>query len=37
MIILKIKKYKIESILCKRKINSKNPNAKINEVIITNY
>jgi DNA adenine methylase len=30
-------KYKIESILCKRKINSKNPNAKINEVIITNY
>jgi DNA adenine methylase len=30
-------KYKIKSILCKRSINSKNPNAKAKEVIITNY
>jgi|694.fasta_scaffold00008_204 DNA adenine methylase len=29
--------YNIESILCKRSINSKNPNAKANEVIIKNY
>ena len=30
-------KYKIESILCKRSINSKNPDAKAKEVIIKNY
>ena len=30
-------KYKITSILCKRAINSKNPNAKAKEVIIKNY
>ena len=30
-------KYNISSILCKRAINSKNPNAKSKEVIITNY
>lgn len=30
-------KYKIATILCKRSINSKNPNAKAHEVIITNY
>jgi DNA adenine methylase len=30
-------KYNILSILCKRKINSKNPNAKAKEVIIKNY
>jgi DNA adenine methylase len=31
------KKYNILSILCKRSINSKNPNAKAKEVIIKNY
>jgi len=31
------KKYNTISILCKRSINSKNPNAKTNEVIIKNY
>jgi len=31
------KKYNISSILCKRSINSKNPNAKAKEVIIKNY
>ena len=31
------KKYNILSILCKRSINSKNPDAKTNEVIIKNY
>ena len=31
------KKYNTISILCKRSINSKNPNAKTNEVIIRNY
>ena len=30
-------KYKIESIVCKRSINSKNPHAKAKEVIIKNY
>lgn len=30
-------KYNIKSILCKRSINSKNPQAKAKEVIITNY
>jgi DNA adenine methylase len=30
-------KYKIESIVCKRSINSKNPEAKAKEVIIQNY
>ena len=30
-------KYNISSIVCKRSINSKNPNAKTNEVIIKNY
>jgi DNA adenine methylase len=30
-------KYKISQILCKRSINSKNPDAKTNEVIISNY
>ena len=30
-------KYKITSILCKRTINSKNPNAKTKEVLIKNY
>ena len=30
-------KYNILSILCKRSINSKNPEAKAKEVIITNY
>jgi DNA adenine methylase len=30
-------KYKIESIVCKRSINSKNPEAKAKEVIIKNY
>ena len=33
----KDKKYVINSVLCKRAINSKNPNASTNEVIITNY
>lgn len=32
-----IEKYKMESIICKRSINSKNPDAKANEVIIRNY
>ena len=31
------KKYNISSILCKRSINSKNPNANAKEVIIKNY
>ena len=31
------KKYNIKSILCKRTINSKNPEAKAKEVIIRNY
>ena len=30
-------KYNITSILCKRAINSKNPEAKAKEVIIKNY
>jgi hypothetical protein len=30
-------KYKTLSILCRRTINSKNPEAKANEVIIKNY
>jgi DNA adenine methylase len=30
-------KYKIESIVCKRSINSKNPEAKTKEVVIKNY
>jgi hypothetical protein len=30
-------KYTIETIECKRSINSKNPGAKINEVIVRNY
>jgi DNA adenine methylase len=29
--------YHVTSILCKRQINSKNPESKVNEVIITNY
>ena len=29
--------YKIESIVCKRSINSKKPDSKTTEVIITNY
>ena len=33
----KDEKYKTTSILCKRSINSKNPNAKAKEVIIKNY
>ena len=31
------KSYNITSILCKRSINSKNPEAKAKEVIIKNY
>ena len=34
---IKSEKYNIESILCKRTINSKNPKAKAREVIIKNY
>jgi DNA adenine methylase len=30
-------KYNITSILCKRTINSKNPDSKVKEVIIKNY
>ena len=30
-------KYKTNSIMCKRSINSKNPEAKAKEVIIKNY
>jgi DNA adenine methylase len=30
-------RYNITSILCKRAINAKNPNAKAKEVIIKNY
>lgn len=30
-------KYKKEKLLCKRSINSKKPNSKINEILITNY
>ena len=30
-------KYKIDEIICKRSINSKNPDAKTKEVIIMNY
>ena len=33
----KEKKYNIETVLCKRAINSKNPGSKVLEVIITNY
>jgi DNA adenine methylase len=33
----KNEKYNIKSILCKRAINSKNPDAKTKEVIIKNY
>ena len=31
------KKYKYEVVSCRRAINSKNPGAKTEEVIITNY
>jgi DNA adenine methylase len=34
---IKSEKYNIESVLCKRTINSKNPKAKAREVIIKNY
>ena len=34
---IKNEKYNIISILCKRAINSKNPEAKAKEVIIKNY
>jgi DNA adenine methylase len=29
--------YSIESFVCKRKINAKNPNAKTNEIMVMNY
>ena len=34
---VKVEKYNTSSILCKRSINSKNPDAKAKEVIIKNY